>query len=198
MAAHLSSSVAPSTTLPLFPLHAVLFPGSTLGLRIFESRYLDMLRECSRSGHGFGVCLILEGDEVGKPATPAAFGTEAAIVDFGSDGAMLALQVEGRRRFHVQRTRVRDNGLVMADVDWLPERRERLRPEHALLANVLRRALEDAGHPQRNAEKACFDDAGWIGWRLLELLHRPDAQRQQLLQQDDPHARLDQLLNWLS
>ena len=33
-------------TLPLFPLHAVLLPGATLGLRVFERRYLDMLREC--------------------------------------------------------------------------------------------------------------------------------------------------------
>ena len=59
-------------TLPLFPLHAVLLPGATLGLRVFERRYLDMLRECSRNNTHFGVCLILDGDEVGAPATPCA------------------------------------------------------------------------------------------------------------------------------
>ena len=32
------------TSLPLFPLQAVLFPGGTLALRVFEVRYLDMVR----------------------------------------------------------------------------------------------------------------------------------------------------------
>ena len=45
-------------TLPLFPLHAVLVPGGALDLRVFEPRYLDLVRECGRTGRGFGVCLI--------------------------------------------------------------------------------------------------------------------------------------------
>ncbi|MGH8088898.1 MAG: LON peptidase substrate-binding domain-containing protein, partial [Stenotrophomonas sp.] len=72
----------PTATLPLFPLHAVLLPGAALGLRVFERRYLDMLRECSRNDIPFGVCLILDGEEVGAPATPAAHGVEARIDDF--------------------------------------------------------------------------------------------------------------------
>src|SRR3546814_2206395 len=45
-------------SLPLFPLHTVLLPGAALGLRVFEPRYLDLVRECGRSGGGFGICLI--------------------------------------------------------------------------------------------------------------------------------------------
>ncbi len=106
-------------SLPLFPLNTVLVPGAALGLRVFEPRYLDLVRDCGRNGTGFGVCLILEGREVGAPATPAAFGTEARIEDFdsGPDG-LLHLRLRGGRRFHVERTRVRDNGLVVADVSW--------------------------------------------------------------------------------
>ena len=63
--------------LPLFPLHTVLLPGAPLGLRVFERRYLDLVAECGRNGRGFGICMILEGEEVGAPATPAAFGVEA-------------------------------------------------------------------------------------------------------------------------
>ena len=81
-------------TLPLFPLHAVLLPGAALQLRVFEPRYLDLVRDCGRNGSTFGVCLILEGREVGEPATPAAFGCEAVIEDFdtGTDG-LLALRL---------------------------------------------------------------------------------------------------------
>ena len=49
-------------TLGLFPLPAVLLPGAALGLRVFEPRYLDLVRECGRQGSGFGVCLLLPGE----------------------------------------------------------------------------------------------------------------------------------------
>lgn len=35
--------------LPLFPLDTVLFPDGLLPLRIFEVRYLDMVRRCQQS-----------------------------------------------------------------------------------------------------------------------------------------------------
>ena len=109
-------------SLPLFPLHTALVPGAAVGLRVFERRYLDLVRDSYRSGEGFGVCLILEGEEVGAPATPAAFGVQVRIEDFdvGADG-VLQLRLRGTRRFHVERTRVRDNGLVVADVRWCEE-----------------------------------------------------------------------------
>ncbi|HEY0309626.1 MAG TPA: LON peptidase substrate-binding domain-containing protein [Luteimonas sp.] len=187
-------------TLGLFPLHAVLVPGAALGLRVFEPRYLDLVRECGRSGGGFGVCLIMEGEEAGAAATPAAFGTEAMIEDFDTDDSgVLTLRVRGRRRFRVERTRVRDNGLVVGEVEWRdPDPDEELRPEHGLLALLLQRILEQAGGEHADAPASRFDDAAWVGWRLSELLPLADLQRQSLLQEDDPHARLQQLLGWVS
>ena len=122
-------SLPPS--LPLFPLQTVLVPGAALDLRIFERRYLDMVGECGRNGSGFGVCLILEGNEAGAPAIPVAFGTEAVIEDFGSTPeGLLSLRVRGGRRFHVLRTRVRDTGLIVADIEWREDHAStpRLRP----------------------------------------------------------------------
>ena len=40
--------VTSQTALPLFPLHGNLLPGAGITLRIFEPRYLDLLRHCSR------------------------------------------------------------------------------------------------------------------------------------------------------
>ena len=37
-------SEQPEYDLPLFPLRTVLFPGGILPLRIFEPRYVDMIR----------------------------------------------------------------------------------------------------------------------------------------------------------
>ena len=189
-------NASPIEPLGLFPLHTVLVPGASLGLRVFEPRYLDLVRDCGRAGKGFGVCLILDGEEVGAPASAAAYGTEALIEDFGSgDDGLLTLQVRGARRFHTQRVRVRDNGLQVADVEWCdPDPDDAVRPEHGLLVTLLERLIEHVGGEHAQASKAQFDDAAWVGWRLAELLPLQDAQRQALLQIDDPHQRLDRLL----
>ncbi|MGX8283184.1 LON peptidase substrate-binding domain-containing protein [Xanthomonas oryzae] len=190
---------AETSALPLFPLHNVLLPGAAMGLRVFERRYLDLVRESGRNGTSFGVCLILDGTEVGAPATPAAFGTEVRIEDFdvGADG-VLVLRLRGTRRFHVQRSRIRDNGLVVGEVNWCePDSDDELRPEHSLLATVLERMLEQVGGQFASVGPGLLDQAAWVGWRLAELLPLTEQQRLSLLQQDDPHQRLNQLLAWM-
>ena len=83
----------------LFPLNIVLFPGGPLPLRIFETRYVDMVRRCMRESEKFGVVLIREGNEVG-PAETVDVGTLAEIVDFHqlSDG-LLGLSCIGGNAF---------------------------------------------------------------------------------------------------
>lgn len=188
-----SNAAAAVEPLGLFPLQTVLVPGASLGLRVFETRYLDLVRDCMRDGTGFGICLVLEGKEAGAPAVPAAFGTEARIEDFGTgDDGLLTLRVRGHRRFRVLRTRVRDNGLLVGEVEWrAPEVPRAVQPEHGLLATVLTRILEKTG---ADLGETPYDDAAWVGWRLAEILPLSDGQRQALLQDDDPDSRLNQLL----
>ena len=182
--------------LPLFPLGTVLFPGGLLPLRIFEPRYLDLIRDSARNGSGFGICLILDGAEAGAPALPAALGCEARIVDFTTTGdGLLGITVQGGRRFHVERIRVRDNGLIVAEVEWLAEPSPaRIRPEHQLLSILLGRILERADAP---FEKAELEDAEWVAWRLAEWLPLTMPHRQALLQEHDPHLRLQRLVEHL-
>jgi Lon protease-like protein len=193
-------SDAPPSSLPLFPLRTVLVPGGSLALRVFEPRYLDLVRECGRHGSTFGVCLLLDGAEAGVATSTAAVGTEAAIEDFGTgDDGLLSLRLRGRRRFLARRTRVRDNGLIVATVEWRdPDGDDELRPEHAVLGQVLRHILEQAGGEHAREVVTRLDDAAWIGWRLVELLPLSVRLRQALLQEDDPHVRLDELLALVS
>lgn len=182
--------------IPLFPLNAVLFPGSMLGLRIFEARYLDMVRECARGGGGvFGVCLIMQGNEAGEPALPAAVGTQARIVDFDTlpDG-LLGISVTGGERFRVNQTRVRDNGLVIGEIRRWPDEPEVPVPvELALLPTILERLAEQAGLSWRNGPRERYDDASWVGFRLSELLPLGDSERQRMLELTDPVERLEAL-----
>ena len=185
--------------LPLFPLNTVLFPGSRLELRLFEPRYLDMVRDCMRADRGFGVCMIVEGREAGKPAVPALVGTEARIVDFCTlpDG-LLGITVRGGQRFRIDSTRTSAAGLVHGDIVALADDpRLPIPPEYALLVTILQRLADNEDTELAQAEKSCFDDAGWVSYRLADRIPVTIAERQQLLQIDDPLERLEQLALWL-
>lgn len=181
--------------LPLFPLSSVLFPGAPLQLRIFEPRYVDMVRECARANGPFGVCLILEGVEAGGAATPAAVGTLARITDFyTTDGGLLGISAEGSSRFRVTRARVRSDGLVRGDVQcWEDEPTLPVPVELALLPTILERLVEQMQPSWRNAPRDCYDDASWVGFRLAELLPLDAGERQQLLEITDPLQRLAEI-----
>lgn len=170
-----------------------------MALRIFETRYLDLVRECARDASTFGVCLIVGGREVGAPAVPAAIGTEARIVDFQTlpDG-LLGIVCRGERRFHVSRTRVRDNGLLIGEIETFDAEVARpVPPEFSLLSTILERLVDQIGAPFGEARKQDFDDAVWVGFRLAEMLPLEPEERQGLLQLDDPIERLAQLAHVL-
>lgn len=110
-----------TATLPLFPLHTMLFPGGRLPLQIFEPRYVDLVRDCMRDARGFGIVAIRQGREAGEPALPHTHGVLAEIVDWdqGRNG-LLNIQVEGSQRFRILATEVAAKQLLMAEVVWLP------------------------------------------------------------------------------
>ncbi|MDW2982885.1 MAG: LON peptidase substrate-binding domain-containing protein [Rhodanobacter sp.] len=190
-----AQSQSPLVEIPLFPLASVLFPGGRLQLRIFEPRYLDLVRECTRHGTGFGVCLILQGQEVGEPAVPAAIGTIARISDFHrDDDGLLGIIAEGGSRFRVARSRVRADGLLRGDVGVWPDEPEQPVPvEFALLQTILERLVETMAPHWRDAPRGAYDDASWLGFRLAELLPLDAAEQQRMLELDDPVQRLAEL-----
>ena len=184
-----------SSVIALFPLHTVLFPGGPLPLRIFETRYTDMVRRCMREQQPFGVLLIQDGEEAGEVATTATVGCTARIADFHTlhDG-FLGISCVGVQKFRVLRVWRASDGLNMGEISWLPAERELALPErYANLADTVRRALEDLSEHYEHVERK-FDDAAWIGARLTELLPIELADKQALLEIDDPIERLDTLL----
>jgi len=190
-----AQSQSPLVEMPLFPLASVLFPGGRLQLRIFEPRYLDLVRECTRYGTGFGVCLILQGQEVGEPAVPAAIGTIARISDFHrDDDGLLGIVAEGGERFRVARSRVRSDGLLRGDVEvWPSEPEQQVPVEFALLQTILERLIETMAPHWRDAPRNAYDDASWLGFRLAELLPLDAGEQQRMLELDDPVRRLAEL-----
>jgi len=180
-----------TTRFALFPLQLVLFPGGSLPLRIFETRYVDMVRNCMRTSSNFGVVLIRAGSEVG-PAQTFEVGTAACIVDFNqlSDG-FLGISCSGTQRFRIKTNAVQSDGLNVAGIEWLNvEPALPIPPRHAPLAELLESVLPRLGEGYTNMEMK-LDDAAWVGHRLAEILPIPLAQKQFCLELDDPIARLE-------
>jgi uncharacterized protein len=180
-------------SIALFPLNIVLLPEGRLPLRIFETRYIDMVRSCMRGNLNFGVVLIREGHEVGTADT-FDVGTTAKIVDFHqlSDG-FLGLSCVGEQRFRILRRSRQTDGLNLAEVDWLAhEPLLPVPPQFTHLADLLKTVLPQLGEVYTGITMR-LDDAAWVGHRLTEILTIPAAEKQRSLELDDPILRLEVL-----
>jgi uncharacterized protein len=189
--------------LPLFPLRTVLFPGGMLPLRIFEQRYIDMAKECLKSGQPFGVCLITQGEEVAPPRgtapTFAEIGTLARITDFDMPQlGILQVATRGETRFRVQSHVVEPSGLVIGQVIPIPdEPKAPLNDACAPLPRLLELIAGRLG-PQHFPADAAYDDASWVGYRLAEVLPLPMHIKQSMLEINDPDVRLKVLQQFLT
>lgn len=191
---HASVSDTP-VELPLFPLNTVLFPGGPLPLRIFEPRYVDLVRRCMPEGKPFGVVQIKAGAEAGGPITSTAdVGTAARIIDFTQlPEGLLGVLCVGERRFRLLRRWQQSDGLNVGEVQWLDDEPAMSVPdEYAHLAQLAKRAVEEMATVYGNVPKR-FDDAAWVGYRLAELMPMGSIDKQACLELQDPLARLAML-----
>lgn len=176
---------------PLFPLSSVVFPGGIMPLRIFEPRYMDMVRICSQGQTGFGVCALEGTAETGDANAPRSIGTLADIIDFDQlDDGLLGITAEGKRRFEILHKRRAENGLWWGTVRFLEEQDDAPCPKkYAPLQQVLEAIYDNLGEPYASRPRD-FDSAAWISARLTELLPFDPATKHTLLATPDPIERL--------
>lgn len=199
------------SSLPLFPLGTVLFPGGFLPLRIFEVRYLDMIGKCHKNGAPFGVVSLTQGSEVRRPddSSPSgdgfanesfnAVGTLATIKEFSiPQPGLMMIRCEGLQRFKISRREKLKHGLWIADVTRLDDDQvvpvpDDLQPS----ANALGRLIQTLHQRTAQAEQMPLappyklDECGWVSNRWCELLPIPVELKQRLMELDNPLVRLE-------
>lgn len=188
--------------LPLFPLNAVLFPDGILPLKVFETRYIDMVRDCMKSESPFGVVLIKSGQEVGAAPQPEAIGCVANIMNWDSPQlGVLLLRTQGGQRFRILETRSFKDQHLEARVELLqPDPRLPLLQQDAPCAVMLKLVIDDVNargreehglnHESPFPETLHLNDIGWVANRWSELLPIPLKARQKLLELNDVQSRL--------
>ncbi|MEI7445509.1 MAG: LON peptidase substrate-binding domain-containing protein [Burkholderiales bacterium] len=191
--------------LPIFPLSTVLFPGGVLPLRIFEARYMDMVRDCMQREVPFGVCLITRGGEVGEPAEHEPIGTLAHIRGWDMQQlGLLQLRTVGGARFRILDRRTGGNGLIRATVDELPDDpRVEVPDDMAECAMLVHRLIDDLREREPDPEKRMIaepvdvESAAWVANRLAEFLPIPNPAKHKLMALDEPLVRLSLVMRWL-
>ena len=191
------------SSLPLFPLGSVLFPDGLLALRVFEVRYLDMVRKCHQAGAPFGVVSLTQGQEVRQAGAPEErfndIGTLAVIEQLETpQPGLITVLCRGSQRFRITRRSHLPHGLWTADVghierDLTVPVPEDLKKASTALAQVLNTLqVRDPGMPHLVKPTAAqLDDCGWVANRWCELLPVPLELKQRLMELDNPLVRLE-------
>ena len=185
-------------TLPLFPLNAVVFPGGHLSLRVFEQRYLEMVKQAIADETPFGICAIREGTETGTPAVPHAVGTRVRVTgwDMPQTG-ILHIDTEAQERFVIRDIRTEPSGLLVGTVETVSHEAPAAVPgELELAVEILRHIVNEYGDVHFPTPHE-FDNAVWVGYRLSEVLPLKLSTRQNLLEMNDSVMRLRILTEFL-
>lgn len=187
--------------LPLFPLRTVLFPGGRLALKIFETRYLDMITASLRTGTPFGVVRLVEGGEVRQAGVKEGIERAGTLAHLGEVDAettgILQVMCTGGSRFECQQVHQQPDGLWVAEGLTLRPDDPVVPPGERLetAARALEQAMDlvDSRDPGRMPAERRLDDAGWVANRWCELLPINPAGLQVLLMMDDPLQRLQEI-----
>ena len=165
--------------LPLFPLKTVLFPGNSLSLKIFEPRYVDMIANCMRNDSPFGVILIFNGEETQSDSDIYSIGTTANISGWQdrADG-LLGITAQGIKRFEIQSTETRSNGLTVAKATILEDETSQKIPEqYSYMQELLEHiSIQEGKKPNQQAD---FTE---ILYQLIYLLPLDSNLKQRLLE----------------
>jgi uncharacterized protein len=197
----MTNSTLTRSKIPLFPLGTVLFPDGVIALKIFEARYLDMIKQCLREKTEFGVVSIIKNSDSNEEDVSLYFseiGTLAQIEDFDPvQPALYMTKSFGTQRFKLLSSQQEANGLWIGEIALLENDPVTPIPqEHQKAAKLLdeiisviqsQDLLGDA--PFKKPFKV--DDCGWVSNRLAELLPISLIQKNHLLAQTNPRIRLD-------
>lgn len=190
-----------SYSLPLFPLNVVVCPGGYMPLRIFEARYLDMVKNCLRNKSSFAIVTVLpEAETDPNEVFPFAnIGTlfeikEADVTTVG----LMTIRCVGHHRVKVNSFTQQADGLFIGEVvDIANDIALAVPDDLEIISSSLKRLLQtlpDQGIlpiDMPMIEPYHFDDASWVSNRWVELLNLPLIQKQRLMQLNSPLVRLE-------
>ncbi|MCH8538738.1 MAG: LON peptidase substrate-binding domain-containing protein [Alkalimonas sp.] len=188
-----------SEQIALFPLNTLLLPGGKTKLRVFEPRYIRLVKEASSGKRAFAMALLnplVSQQHHDRIFTTA---TKVQVEDFDvlSDG-LLGIEISGQQRVRILERWQENDGLHVASIEEEPFWSSTPMPdEKSPLLNRFRQLLDSEPMLAELYPNPRLDDSTWLAARWLELLPLPAQLKQQLCCSDGPEACLDYLSSCL-
>lgn len=195
----------------MFPLGAVLMPGQTLALKVFEPRYAAMIDDLLAADREpqFGVVLIARGHEVGGGDVRTDIGVAARVTEVADlPGTRFRIRAVGGERFRVLRW-LPDDPYPRAEIEWWPDSavtgddtdllaglRARLTTVRDLTTELTRRAGIRRTPPTANLDDLPGDPSA-RSFTVADRLPLGPADRHDALAAPDPLVRLQGLTDAL-
>ena len=186
-----------TTTIPLFPIKRVLFPFTAMVLKVFETRYRDMVSDCLRQQKDFGVVLIKSGSEhmqISNPRKPELYdiGTLASIIDVDSfEDSSLAITIMGQNKFRLLESTLEQNNLISGEIEELEEEPFVEVSEKLFAIKKLLSKLQQSKHLPPCFDCIDFKDTRHVGGLLVQALPFNQEDQFKLLMLDNPLKRLE-------
>ncbi len=163
----------------LFPLPIFLLPGGITKLRIFEPRYIRLVKESLANQNGF-VLAMMEGETV------CPYGTLVDIIDFETlEDGLLGITICGRHRVRMTSPKQQDDKLWVSEIetlsDWAEEKNS---GDSEDIADGLRQVFTAYPNHGKQYESTHFDSLTWVCQRWLEVLPLANNQRQWFIAQN--------------
>jgi len=152
---------------PIFPLPLFLLPEGITRLRIFEQRYLNMVKEVSQSD-GF----VILPENIESTTASSLWGSQVSIINFdqGADG-LLVIDVKCQQLVAVDNILQGKDKLYRADTKAFTHWYSNMHDDVTkALSRSLSKIFEQSSTFQQLYHDGFIDEANWVVARWLELL----------------------------
>ena len=195
--------------IPLFPLESGLFPGGLISLRIFEIRYLEMIKKAIKNKSSFGLVMLKKGNEVRKAGVLEEFmpvGTIAEIIEINTlQPTLILIRCLGKKRFRLLNHERVKYGLWQGEIEIIDnDAVKKIPPYLQPVADSLGKFILSMQQKGLSQDKMPIyppfrlTESGWVSNRWAELLSINVFSRQKLLEERCPNIRLEKVAEYLS
>jgi len=180
--------------LPIFPLKSIVLPGGLFPLRIFERRYLDMVRDSIKNESYFCIALVKteSKDKYIDDVYPIA--SLVKIIDWNQlEDGLLGITVEGINLVDIESSKLNENNLLKGNVRNIEPEREYMIPEKYRLLSKFYKKIHPGIKNFIDYKKERYSDASWVGYRLTECLPLDLSTKATLIASNNAIERLEKI-----
>ena len=180
--------------IPIFPLKSIILPGGQFPLRIFERRYLDMTKNCLKHNTGFVIALTKKDSDYITSVFDYASYVE--IVDWSQlDGGLLGITVEGKNIIKLDDYKLDEGNLLIGNGKEIETGLDYLIPQKYQILSKFYKKIYPEIKSYIFHIKPKYNDANWIGFRLIECLPIQLNDKADLISMTEPLDRLERILH---